>query len=148
VQPERFGLEYTDSDGQKKRPVMIHKALLGTIDRFLGVYIEHTAGAFPPWLAPEQVRVLPVSEGQAGYAGEVLAALKAAGVRATIADGDSLGKRIRAAKQEKLPYVLVVGDKEAEANAVSVESRDQGPEGAVPLADFVARVVEEIADRR
>lgn len=147
VQPERFGLEYTDTDGQKKRPVMIHKALLGTIDRFMGVYIEHTAGAFPTWLAPEQVRVLPVSDAQSAYAHEVLAALKAAGIRASIADGDSLGKRIRATKQEKIPYVLVVGDKETEAKAVSVESRDRGQEGLKPVADFVSALAQEIRAR-
>lgn len=147
VQPERFALEYTDTDGTKKRPVMIHKALLGTIDRFMGVYIEHTAGNFPAWLSPEQVRVLPVSDKQEAYAREVLASLKAAGIRAQVADGDSLGKRIRAAKQEKLPYVLVIGDKEIESRTVSVESRDRGPEGAEALDTFVARVAKEIQER-
>lgn len=148
VQPERFSLEYTDSDGQKKRPVMIHKALLGTIDRFMGVYIEHTAGSFPTWLAPEQVRILPIGEAHEEYASAVKAALAAEGVRAQIAGDDSLGKRIRGAKQEKVPYVLVLGDTEVSANAVTVESRDYGKEEAVPLADFVERVRAEIAERR
>ncbi len=148
VQPSRFGLEYTDSDGTKKAPVMIHRALVGSPDRFLGILIEHYAGAFPTWLAPEQVRILPVSDGQAEYAAGVYAALVEAGVRAELdAASDSLGKRIRAAKQEKLPYVLIVGDKEVEAHAVSVESRDRGQEGAVPLSDFITTVTTEIKTR-
>lgn len=144
---KRFGLEYTDKDGQKKVPAVIHRAPLGTHERFIGFLIEHFAGNFPAWLAPEQVRILPVSGAQADYAATVLATLKAAGVRATVDDTDSLGKRIRAAKQQKLPYVLVVGDKEVEANAVSVESRDRGQEGTSPLADFVQKVSEEIKNR-
>lgn len=147
VQPERFALEYTDTDGSKKRPVMIHKALLGTIDRFMGVYIEHTAGNFPTWLAPEQVRVLPVADSQRAYADEVFDALRAAGIRASVADGESLGKRIRAAKQEKIPYLLVVGDAEVAAGTVSVESRDKGQEGGFLVGDFVTRVQEEIRTR-
>lgn len=148
VQPSRFELEYTDSDGAKKTPVMIHRALVGSPDRFLGILIEHYAGAFPTWLAPEQVRVLPVSEGQAAYAASVHDALLAAGIRAELdSANDSLGKRIRAAKQEKLPYVLVVGDKEVESNQVSVESRDRGQEGAAALSEFVERVSKEIKER-
>ena len=148
VQPSRFKLEYADSDGTKKTPVMIHRALVGSPDRFLGILIEHYGGAFPTWLAPEQVRVLPVSEGQAAYAATVHDALIKAGIRAELdRANDSLGKRIRAAKQEKLPYVLVVGDKEVEANQVSVESRDRGQEGAVALAEFIERVSQEIKDR-
>ena len=148
VQPQRFGLEYTDSDGTKKTPVMIHKALLGTIDRFMGVYIEHTAGSFPAWLAPVQVRILPVSEKHAEYGAEVLAQLLAAGVRAeTDAANDSLGKRIRGAKGEKIPYLLVIGDAEAEAKTVTVESRDKGKLDAVPVAEFVASVQKEIEER-
>ncbi len=148
IQPERFELEYTDTDGAKKRPVMIHKALLGTVDRFLGVYIEHTAGAFPTWLAPEQVRVLPVSEKHDAYADEVAKALKESDVRVAIDTGDSLGKRIRNAKTAKVPYVLVVGDAEAEARTVSIESRDQGKMDAESLDGFVSRIAEEIRERR
>lgn len=148
VQPERFELEYTDSDGAKKRPVMIHKALLGTIDRFMGVYIEHTAGNFPTWLAPEQVRILPIGDSHSVYAGTVAVALKEAGVRTSIAADDSLGKRIRAAKQEKVPYILVLGDAEMSANAVTVESRDHGKEDAVPLQEFVDRIALEIRERK
>lgn len=147
VQPARFELEYTDTDGLKKTPVMIHKALLGTIDRFMGVYIEHTAGNFPTWLAPEQVRILPISDAQGDYARSVLDTLLKEGVRASIVEGDPLGKRIRGAKQEKVPYVLVIGDKEIEAGAVSVESRDRGQEGASPVADFAQKISEEIRSR-
>ncbi|HEY0979390.1 MAG TPA: threonine--tRNA ligase, partial [Candidatus Paceibacterota bacterium] len=145
---KRFGLEYVDADGQRKVPAIIHRAPLGTHGRFIGFLIEHFAGAFPTWLSPEQVRVLPVSDTQEAYAGEVLASLKAAGIRAQLAGGDSLGKRIRAAKQEKLPYVLVIGDKEIESRTVSVESRDRGPEGAEAIDAFVARVAKEIQERR
>jgi threonyl-tRNA synthetase len=147
VQPQRFSLEYTDSDGTKKMPVMIHKALLGTIDRFMGVYIEHTAGAFPAWLAPIQVRVLPVSEKHTEYGEEVLAQLRTAGIRAEMDDGDSLGKRIRNAKGLKIPYVLVIGDAESEAKTVTVESRDEGKLDAVPVGDFLERVKKEITER-
>jgi threonyl-tRNA synthetase len=149
VQPTRFELEYTAEDGTKKTPVMIHKALLGTIDRFLGVYIEHTAGNFPTWMAPVQVTVLPVSDKQSDYAREVMASLKQAGVRATVNDAnDSLGKRIRATKMEKVPYMLVVGDAEVTARTVSVESRDNGKEEApAQLDEFVVRVAEEIRAR-
>ncbi|HWH16635.1 MAG TPA: threonine--tRNA ligase [Candidatus Paceibacterota bacterium] len=147
VQPERFLLEYTDSDGAKKRPVMIHKALLGTIDRFMGVYIEHTAGNFPAWLAPEQVRILPIGEAHADYARTIVAALKEKGVRVSVVSDDSLGKRIRGAKQDKVPYVLVIGDAEVAAQAVTVESRDHGKEEAVPLTQFVERIAAEIRER-
>lgn len=144
---KRFGLEYTDKDGTKKTPAIIHRAPLGTHERFIGFLIEHFAGAFPLWLSPVQVRVLPVSEKHVDYADSLRTTLKEAGVRAEVDANDSLGKRIRAAKQEKVPYVLVVGDKEVEANQVSIESRDHGQEGAVALAEFVERVSQEIKDR-
>ena len=147
--PGRFNLEYTAEDGSKKTPVMIHRALIGSPDRFMGVLIEHYAGAFPLWLSPVQVRVVPVSEKQNTYAHEVLAGLKSAHIRADVDDAnESLGKKIRAGKMEKIPYLLVVGGKEVEAKTVSVESRDQGKQDATPLADFVTRVSEEIRTRR
>lgn len=149
VQPERFGLEYTAEDGSKKTPVMIHKALLGTIDRFLGVYIEHTMGAFPTWLSPLQVRVLPVSEKHNAYAKEVVTALKSANIRTDSDDAnESLGKKIRNAKTEKIPYLLVVGDAEVEAKTVSIDSRDAGKLDAMSCTDFVTRVGEEIRTRK
>lgn len=149
VQPTRFKLEYTAEDGTRKTPVMIHKALLGTIDRFLGVYIEHTAGNFPTWMSPVQVVVLPISEKQSEYAKEIMMMLKTAGVRVNVNDvNDSLGKRIRATKMERVPYMLVVGDAEVAARTVSVESRDKGKEEQpAQLAEFVARVAEEIRSR-
>lgn len=149
VQPSRFGLEYTTQDGTKKTPVMIHRALVGSPDRFLGILIEHYAGAFPTWLAPVQVCVLPVSDKQVEYAKEVQKTLTQKNIRAEVSDeNDSLGKRIRAAKAEKIPYMLVVGDAEVVAGTVSVESRDKGKEEQPALlTEFVARVVEEIRTR-
>ncbi|MBU1292690.1 threonine--tRNA ligase [Patescibacteria group bacterium] len=148
VQPTRFGLEYTAEDGTKKTPVMIHRALVGSPDRFLGILIEHYAGAFPTWLSPIQARILPVSEKQKEYATTVFQKMQSTGIRVEIDDAnESLGKRIRSAKQEKVPYLLVVGDKEIESNTLSVESRDRGPEGAIAVSEFVERVLEEIRTR-
>lgn len=146
---KRFGLEYTDQDGEKKIPAVIHRAPLGTHERFIGFLIEHYGGAFPTWLSPVQVMVLPVSDKQSDYANEVVATLKTARVRASVNDAnDSLGKRIRATKMEKVPYMLVVGDAEVSARTVSVESRDNGKEEQpASLAEFVARVAEEVRTR-
>ena len=146
--PERFDLHYTGADNKPHRPVMIHRAPFGSMERFVGVLIEHFAGAFPAWLAPEQARILPVSDKVAAYADEVLAALRAAGVRATV-DGsqDKLGAKIRLAQVEKVPYMLVVGGKEAESRQVSVRSRKAGDEGVHPLQTFVERIKTEISER-
>ena len=144
---KRFGLEYVDQDGERKVPAVIHRAPLGTHERFIGFLIEHYGGAFPTWLSPVQVRVLPVSEKHVPYAQTVSSKLSEKGVRTEVTDHDSLGKRIRSAKMEKIPYVLVVGDAEAEAGTVSVESRDKGKQDPEPTDNFVARVVEEIATR-
>jgi threonyl-tRNA synthetase len=146
--PERFGLHYTGADNQPHRPVMIHRAPFGSMERFVGVLIEHFAGAFPVWLAPEQARVLPVSEKVAEYASEVASVLKAAGVRASV-DGsqDKLGAKIRLAQVEKVPYMLVVGGKEAASRQVSVRSRKAGDEGAVALDEFCGRILKEISGR-
>ncbi|MDP1689925.1 MAG: threonine--tRNA ligase [bacterium] len=146
--PGRFGLEYTAEDGSKKTPVMIHRALVGSPDRFMGVLIEHYAGAFPLWLSPVQVRVLPISVVHTRYAHEVLETLKVANIRADIDEAnESLGKKIRNAKQEKIPYLLVVGDKEVEEKTISIDSRDHGKLDAMPAADFIARTTEEIKTR-
>lgn len=148
VQPSRFGLEYAADDGSKKTPVMIHRALVGSPDRFLGILIEHYAGAFPTWLAPVQARILPVSEKHAEYASFVRTQLLAAGIRADLDEAsESLGKRIRNAKNEKIPYLLIVGDKEIESNAVSVESRDRGTEGAVDVVALSEKIAQEIKSR-
>ncbi len=147
--PSRFGLEYTAEDGTKKTPVMIHRALIGSPDRFMGVLIEHYAGAFPLWLAPVHVRVLAVSEKHNAYAQEVLRALQSAGIRAEIDDAnESLGKKIRAGKMQKIPYFLIVGDAEVTAKNVSVESRDAGKLDAMPLENFIQRANEEIKSRK
>lgn len=148
VQPERFELAYKDESGKDARPVMIHVAIAGSLERFLSVYIEHTAGNFPVWLAPVQVKVLPVSEKHHTYAEEVLKTLRAAHVRVEFDDAnESLGKKIRNGKTEKVPYLIVVGDAEVSAQTVTVESRDQGKLEAMPLTAFVERIQTEITTR-
>ena len=146
--PQKFDIEYVDADGQKKRPVMIHRSTIGALERTFAFLTEHYAGAFPTWLAPVQVRVLPVSQKHAAYAKEVVDALRGAGVRADADDAnESLGKKIRAGKQEKIPYLLIVGDAEIEGRTVSVESRDAGKLDAMGVEDFIQKVVEEIKAR-
>ncbi len=144
--PERFDLTCTNEKGEKERIVMIHCAIMGSIERFSAVMIEHLAGNFPTWLAPEQVRVLPVSEKHVEYARSVLE--KLSGMRASVDDAsESLGKKIRAAKMQKIPYVLVVGDAEVEAGTVSIDSRDNGKEDALTVEAFTERVATEIKSR-
>jgi threonyl-tRNA synthetase len=147
--PIRFDLSYIGADNTPHRPVMIHRAPFGSMERFTGLLIEHFAGDFPTWLAPEQARLLPVSDKFMGYANDVFAALKAAGVRATIdSHPDKLGAKIRRAEVEKATYALIIGGKDQEAKTVSVRSRFTGDEGAVPLDTFVARIRDEIATRK
>lgn len=147
--PGRFNLEYITEDGTKKTPVMIHRALIGSPDRFMGLLIEHYAGAFPTWLAPIQVKVLSISEKHVRYAEEVVAELKMANIRAEVDNSnESLGKKIRAAKMQKIPYLLVVGDAEVATKTVSVESRDAGKLDAMSVADFISRVTSEIKERK
>jgi threonyl-tRNA synthetase len=146
-QPESFDLTCINESGEKERIVMIHAAIMGSIERFMSILIEHTAGNLPTWLSPLQVRILPVSEKNADYAEKIRAELKAAGIRADVEGDDSLGKRIRAAKMQKLPYVLVVGDAEMEAGTVTPESRDAGKLELMSVADFAAKVQEEIKTR-
>lgn len=149
VQPARFELEYTSADAGKQRPVMIHRALVGSPDRFLGILIEHYAGAFPTWMAPVQARVLPVSDKHNKYAQEVEAMLNALNVRVDVDEAsESLGKKIRNAKQEKIPYLLVVGDQEMADGTVSVESRDEGKLEAMKVTAFIKRITEEILGRK
>jgi threonyl-tRNA synthetase len=147
--PKRFELEYIGADNTTHRPVMIHRAPFGSMERFLGILIEHFAGAFPLWLAPEQVRVLPVSEKFSAYGQRVEAELRGRGFRAT---GDyrpeKIGYKIREAQQEKIPYMLVVGEKEQAAGSVAVRERVEGDQGAVPVADLIARLEKEIAEKR
>jgi threonyl-tRNA synthetase len=147
--PERFELEYTGADNKPHRPVMLHRVLVGSMERFVGGLIEHYAGAFPVWLAPEQVRVVPISEDVAEAARAVRAELAAAGVRVHLDDrSETLNYRIREAEMMKVPYVAVVGKREAEAGTVAVRARGAGKkQEIVPLADFVARVRREISER-
>ncbi len=143
--PERFELEYTGADGDKHRPVMIHRVVFGSIERFIGILIEHFAGAFPLWLAPEQVKIIPVSDKQLDYAKGVLSKLEAEHIRASIDDrSEKMGYKIRQAQLEKIPYMLVVGDKEMEDGTVSVRSRKDGDAGKMLVDELVSKLVEEI----
>ena len=145
--PERFELEYIGSDGGRHRPIMLHRALFGSIERFFGVLIEHYAGAFPSWLSPEQVRVLPVALAHDEYAQTVVAQLKKAGFRVDIDHADEqLGKRIRNAKTSKVPYVLVVGDDDVAHQSVGVNPRGGEVERDVSVVDFIARLAAEVAE--
>jgi threonyl-tRNA synthetase len=147
-QPDRFGLEYIDSDGQPKRPVMVHRAILGSFERFVGVLIEHYAGAFPTWLAPVQARVLPISEKHVEYARTVHGRLRAARLRAELDDrNEKLGYRIRDAQVRKVPYMLVVGAREAENGTVSLRHRTGDDLGAVPVERVLSDLAREIAAR-
>jgi len=147
--PERFDLEYVADDGSRKRPVMIHRALFGSVERFFGVLLEHYAGAFPAWLAPEQVRILPVAEAHHKYADSVADRLRAAGLRVSVAAAtEPLGKRVRNGKVQKLPYVLVVGDDDMANETVGVNKRGENkPERDIGVADFIERVAAEVAAR-
>jgi threonyl-tRNA synthetase len=143
--PIRFDLTYSGADNQPHRPVMIHRAPFGSMERFCGVLIEHFGGDFPVWLSPEQVRLVPISEKTLEYGQSLQAQLRAAGVRASLDEhNDKLGAKIRRAEIEKVPYTLVLGGKEAEALSVSVRSRAKGDEGVIPFAEFLARIQEEI----
>ncbi len=147
--PQRFGLEYTGPDGMKHQPIMIHRVCLGSIERFTAILIEHYAGAFPTWLAPEQVRVLPISEKYMDYAKEVTEKLQSARIRAELDTSDNkIGYKIRNAQMMKVPYMLVVGQKEQDSGMVSVRSRSKGDEGQRSLDDFMADILEEIKERR
>ncbi len=146
--PERFELEYTGADGEKHRPVMIHRVVFGSIERFIGVITEHFAGAFPVWLSPVQVKVMPITDRAADYAKSVAARLDAAKVRVeTDLRNEKIGYKVREAQMQKIPYMLVVGDKEAEAGTVSVRTRAGVDLGAMPLDEFMAKIGEEISTR-
>jgi threonyl-tRNA synthetase len=154
VQPERFGLEYAGQDGTAQRPVMIHCALLGSIERFLSVYIEHTAGRFPVWVAPEQVRLVTVNQETATvlFADDVVSKATEAGLRITVDnDNESVGKKIRSAEIWKVPYTVVIGEKEMETGQLTPRVRKDlaGAQDAQArsVADFVAAVAEEAAAR-
>ena len=146
VMPERFGLEYTDENGNKQTPVMIHRAIAGSLERFLSVIIEHFAGAFPLWLSPVQAVVIPVSDKFNDYGQSVVERLQSEGFRVELDDdSETLGKRIRIAQKSKIPYMLVVGEKEVADNTVAVRSRDNGDEGIISVDDFIKKIKKEIS---
>lgn len=143
--PERFELEYVGSDGEKHRPIMIHRVVFGSIERFIGILTEHFAGAYPVWLAPVQVKLLPIADRHLDYLYDVKKALEAKGIRCEIDDrSEKIGFKIRSAQLEKVPYMLLAGDKDIENNTISVRSRKNGDEGAATLDEFLARILDEI----
>jgi threonyl-tRNA synthetase len=147
--PERFGLTYTDKEGNPKTPICIHRAPLGTHERTIGFLIEHYAGVFPIWLSPVQAAVIPISEKHNDYAKEIEKQLKSAGVRVEVKnENETLGKKIRAAEMQKIPYLLIVGDKEISANAVAVRERGKGDLGQMPTDKFIDKIKEEIINKK
>jgi threonyl-tRNA synthetase len=142
--PERLGAEYVAEDNTRKVPVMLHRAIVGSLERFIGILIEHYAGALPLWLAPVQVAVLTITDRQGAYAREVLEALRQAGYRAVVdLRNEKITYKIREHSLQKLPYQVVVGDKEKQAGTVAVRTRGGEDLGAMPLADFIARLRQE-----
>jgi threonyl-tRNA synthetase len=147
--PERFDLKYIGSDGQEHRPYMVHRALLGSIERFFGVLIEHYGGAFPVWLAPVQAKIIPIADRHNDYAYRVAVQLKAAGLRVEVNDSsDRMQAKIRAAQLQKVPYMLIMGDREAEDEAVAVRLRSGEDLGAQSIVDFSAMAQSAVAERR
>ena len=143
--PERFDLHYIGEDGEKHRPVMLHRVIFGSIERFIGILIEHFAGAFPTWLSPVQVKILPIADSHLEYANRVKEQLLEEGIRVEIDErNEKIGYKIREAQLQKIPYMLVIGDKEVEANKVGVRSRKEGDQGAVSITDFINKIKTEI----
>ena len=143
--PERFDLTYIGEDGEKHRPVMLHRVIFGSIERFIGILIEHFAGAFPVWLSPIQVKVLPITDKEHEYAYKVQKILQEKGIRVEVDDrNEKTGYKIREAQLEKVPYMLVVGAKEVEQNLVAVRSRQNGDEGTCDLQEFIQKILKEI----
>ena len=141
-------MEYVGEDGAKHRPIMVHRVVFGSIERFIGILIEHFAGKFPVWLSPLQVKILPITDKQEGYARELCEKMKAAGIRVAVDDrNEKIGYKIREAQMEKVPYMLVVGANEAEAGQVAVRRRDKGDMGAVAADEFIQTVKKDIADK-
>jgi len=149
IMPQRFGLEYADSDGKIKTPVMIHRALVGSPERFMGILIEHYAGAFPTWLAPVQVAIIPVRENHNDFAKNIFEKFQKIGVRAELMSQDeNLGKKVRAAKNNLVPYMLIIGDKEIEVESATLESRDRGNLGAMKIDEILGLIKGEIEERK
>jgi threonyl-tRNA synthetase len=146
--PERFELEYTAPDGSRQRPVMIHRALFGSIERFLGVLVEHYAGAFPPWLAPVQVVAIPIAERHNEYLHEVAERLRSMGIRVEVDESDDrMQKKIRNAQLQKVPFMVIAGDRDVEDGAVSFRYRNGDQDNGVSVEDAVARVVDAVERR-
>ena len=147
--PGRFNLVYTGSDGEKYTPVMIHRVVFGSIERFIGIITEHFAGAFPLWLAPVQARIMTITDRSDEFAKKVQSALEAEGIRTEIdLRNEKIGKKIAEGRVQKIPYLLVIGDKEAENGAVAVRSREKGDEGAMSVEAFLARVKDEVKSKK
>ncbi|MGH2577422.1 MAG: His/Gly/Thr/Pro-type tRNA ligase C-terminal domain-containing protein, partial [Actinomycetota bacterium] len=146
--PERFGMEFVGEDNERHRPVMIHRAILGSLERFSGVLIEHYAGAFPLWLAPEQVRLVPVADRHVEHARELAERLRGAGLRPFVdAGGETVGKKVRGAQLMKVPYTLVIGDREMEGGNITVRDRSGGEAKDVAVDAFVRALVEDAGTR-
>lgn len=149
VQPENFDMSYTDKEGKKARPAVLHAAILGSLDRFMAIIIEHFAGNFPLWLSPIQVRVLPVRDTHTAYAEEIFKKLRTAGIRAEIAREDiGLGKKVREAKEDRVSYLIIVGDKDIEAGSITLEHREKGAQGQFTAEKVLARFLEEINTKK
>jgi threonyl-tRNA synthetase len=149
MMPEKFDLTYVGEDGQKHRPVMIHRVAYGSLERFIGILIEHYAGAFPTWLAPVQVKILPITDRHVDYARQIQALMRDKDIRVEVDDrNEKIGYKIRGAQMEKVPYSLVVGDKEAEAQTVAVRQRGQGEVGTQPIHEFIKHVINEITEKK
>src|ERR1700691_4451950 len=146
--PERFELEYTAADGTRQQPIMIHRALFGSIERFFGILTEHYAGAFPPWLAPVQAVGIPIADAHVPYLEKVAASLREQGIRVEVDDSDDrMQKKIRTAQRQKGPFMLIAGDDDVAAGAVSFRYRDGTQKNGVPVADAVAEIVTAVRDR-
>jgi threonyl-tRNA synthetase len=146
--PERFDLTYVGADGEKHRPAMIHRVIFGSIERFIAILTEHYAGAFPVWLAPVQVKVMPISERQNDYAAQVTKQLEDLDIRVELdIRNEKVGYKIREAQMQKIPYMLVVGDKEIENNEVAVRDRKEGDRGSMSLDEFISNIQKEIKEK-
>jgi threonyl-tRNA synthetase len=147
--PQRFDLEYQSNDGSRQQPVMIHRALFGSIERFFGVLTEHYAGAFPPWLAPVQVRAIPVADAFLPYLQDVTAQMRKAGIRVDVDSADErMQKKIRNAQLEKIPFMLIAGEEDQKANTVSFRYRNGEQKNGIAIADAIAEVVAAVSDRK
>ena len=146
--PQRFNLDYIGQDGEKHRPIVIHRVIFGSIERFIGILIEHFAGKFPTWLAPVQVKVLPISNKFEDYSNKVRDILNEAGIRVELDDRDEkIGYKIREARNERVPYMVVIGEKEESLNKISLRSRKNGDEGVVNLDELISRINEEVENK-